>query len=153
MSNASVVGQVGADAWKIEQKGDPERSQMLGRVDTGSHQDRRTAIRASAEHDPAGLDDSTVQLPEANRARVVENNVGDLRVGADDQVRRRLPDWQEDIGCRHAAAITGAHGHSSGAHGIRAVVIFDGGEAGSVERLQCGRRDLGQLDIEVTRDR
>ena len=62
-------------------------------------------VPAQTTTQPASIDDA-VQEPDACGARVLENDLGDVRVGSDGQVGRRAADREIGVGRRDPHAVT-----------------------------------------------
>ena len=59
-----------------------------------------------ADRYPSRLDHDAVPEPDAHGARVVKNDVGDLRVGSDGQVGPGFAERQKRVGRRHTDTVT-----------------------------------------------
>jgi len=148
-----MVRQIGADATEVDPQRDPHGGEVVRRSDPGAHQDRGAGVGARTQDHPARLDDSSVEGSNPCDAGSVEDHLGDVRVGPDRQVRQRVAGREVGVGRHHPDAVARAHRHAADADGARPVVVPDDREPDGRERIARRRRDLGQLELRVSRDR
>ena len=147
--DAGVVREVRADAREIDQRFDPHRSQVARGTDARPHQDRRAAVGAGRDDDPAGRDVGAIDEANAGRPGPYEVDRRHGRVGADLEARGPPGSRQVRVGGRDANAVVRAHRQPADADGGRRVVVLDRRDAHAHERLDCSGMDrrLGKRRI------
>ena len=82
-----VIGKVCAHSWEIDDDRNANGTEMICGAEAGAHQQHWASVGAGANDDVIRLDDRAVDESDASRSGSVEDDVGNLRIRFDRQIR------------------------------------------------------------------
>ena len=126
---------------------------MVGRADSGSQEDRRTAVCPRRQHHPVSCDCRAVQQANSDRPTPLQYHLRHLRMVPEMHALRSSSYRAVRVGPGYALAPTPVTRHPPEPERTGPVVILHRREAGSGERRDRRRLVLGGLQLRVSRDR